>query len=155
MKTKQFGFIALFGMLFASCSQEQSTKEYLTDSWETSYIKIEMPTYQKSDSTFIFEDDFKINPPRRARSKYNDDGTFSAWFVNQKDEKQGESSGKWKVKNDSLFIEYFYLGRDIKVRYLIERTAEGFIGESTYDWDDDGAFDDFLIMKTKRVTIEK
>ena len=142
-------------MLFASCSQEKSIKEFMIDSWETTYLKIDMATYNKSDSLFVFEDDFKNNPPRRAQSKYNKDGTFSAWFINQKGEKKEESTGKWNVKNDSLYIEYFYGGRDVKVSYHIEKSTEGFIGKSKFDWDEDGAFDDVLIMRTKRIQTEK
>ena len=155
MKISSFLFAVLFGLFFVSCTQEKSMKEYMVDSWETTYMKIEMPTYQKSDSTFVFEDDFKNNPPRRARSTYNADGTFIAWFVNQEDEKQDETSGKWSVRKDSLFIEFYYTGRDIKVGYKIEKTEEGFIGKSTFDWDIDSEFDDFLIMKTKRLSKEK
>ena len=118
MKTKTFLYIAVFGTLFASCNLEKSTKEYMTDSWETTYLKIDMMTYQKSDSTFVFEDDFKNNPPRRAQSTYNKDGTFSAWFINQKGEKKEESVGKWNVKNDSLLIEYFYGGRAVSYTHL-------------------------------------
>ena len=145
----------LFGIFFVSCTQEKSTEEYMIDSWETTYVKIEMPTYQKSDSTFVFEDDFKNNPPRRARSTYDKDGTFTAWFVNQENEKKDKTNGKWSVRKDSLFIEFHYTGRDIKVGYLIERTKEGFIGKSTFDWDADGEFDDFLLMKTKRIFDKK
>lgn len=141
----------LIGILFASCTQEKTIKEYMTDSWETTYLKIEMPTYQKSDSTFVFEDKFLNNPPKRAQSTYNSDGTFSAWFVNIAGEKKDESTGKWHVKNDSLVVEFFYGGRDIKVLYGIEKTSEGFKGVSRYDWDNDGGFDDVLIMKTKRI----
>jgi len=152
MKIKSFLFAVLFGILFVSCSQEKTTEEYLIDSWETTYLKIDMPTYQKSDSTVVFEDEFLNNPPRRAQSKYHKDGTFSAWFINQKGEKQGGSTGKWKVKNDSLFVEFFYGGRDVKVGYLIEKTTGGFIGKCIYDWDVDGEFDDVLLMRTKRIT---
>jgi hypothetical protein len=155
MKVKSFLFAVLFGILFASCNQEITTKEYMIDSWETAYLKIDMKTYQKSDSTFVFEDDFKNNPPRRAQSTYKKDGTFSAWYINTENQKQGESTGKWSVIKDSLFIEYFYAGRDVKVSYHIEKTAEGFTGKSKFDWDEDGDFDDFLIMKTKRIQTEK
>jgi hypothetical protein len=155
MKFKRNFFLLVLGTVFISCNQEKHIKEYMVDSWETTYLKIEMPTYQKSDSTFVFEDDFKNNPPRRAQSKYKNDGTFSAWFINQKGEKQGESKGKWNVKNDSLFIAFFYNGRDVEVGYHIEKTAEGFIGKSLYDWDNDGEFDDALLMKTKRITVKK
>ena len=127
----------------------------MADSWETTYIKIDMPTYQKTDSTFVFEDDFKNNPPRRARSIYKADGTFTAWYVNQKEEKKEESIGKWNVRNDSLFVEYFYNGKNVKTAYSIKKSAEGFIGKSVFDWDNDGEFDDVLIMKTKRIPTEK
>ncbi len=155
MKLKSFLCIGVFGMLFASCNKEKSIETYLVNSWETTYLKIEMTSYQKSDSTYVFEDKFLNNPPRRARSQYNKDGTFSAWFVNQQNEKSGESKGTWKVKNDSLFVAFFYGGRDVKVGYHIEKTTEGFIGKSNYDWDNDGAFDDVLLMKTKKITTTK
>lgn len=155
MKIKNFLYLAVFGMLLASCNSEKNTKEYMINSWETTYLKIDMHTYQKSDSTFVFEDDFKSNPPRRAQSTYNKDGSFSAWFINQKGEKKEESIGKWNMENDSLYIEYFYGGRDVKVSYHIEKTENGFIGKSKFDWDEDGDFDDFLIMKTKQISDNK
>lgn len=149
-------FLLIFGMLFASCKKEKSLNDYMLDSWETSYIKIEMPTFQKSDSLNIFEDKFENNPERRAQSKYNNDGTFSAWVVDRNDKKMGDDSpGKWKVVGDSLFIEFYYGGRDVKVSYFIQQTEEGFIGTSLSDWDYDGEFDDLLIMKTKRINLKK
>ena len=155
MNLKNILFFVFLGTLFVSCKKDKSLKEYMVDSWETTYIKIEMPTYQKSDSIFVFEDDFKNNPPRRARSTYNADGTFVAWYVNQKEEKKEESTGKWDVKKDSLFVEYFYNGANVKTAYHIEKLTEGFIGKSVYDWDNDGEFDDVLIMKTKHISAEK
>ncbi|NVK53386.1 MAG: hypothetical protein HWD85_10670 [Flavobacteriaceae bacterium] len=155
MKLKKLFLVIAIGILFANCNKEKSIKEYMVATWETTYLKIEMPTFQKSDSTSVFEDQFLNNPPRRARSKYNNDGTFTAWFVNHKNEKSGTSKGTWTVKNDSLFIAYFYGGRDVEVAYHIEKTEEGFIGKSTYDWDEDGEFDDFLVMKTKRITAKQ
>ena len=151
MKIRTFFAMVVIGMLLVSCSSEKPLNEYLINSWETTYLKIDMPTFQRSDSTTVFEDKFLNNPTRRARSKYNNDGTFKAWFVNQKDEKSGETTGTWNVKNDSLYIEYFYGGRDVKVAYQIERTKEGFVGTSKYDWDEDGDFDDLLLMKTKQI----
>lgn len=155
MKIRNVLFIIVFGILFASCNPKKTTKEFMINSWETTYLKIDMETYQKSDSTFVFEDDFKNNPPRRAQSTYNKDGSFSAWFINPKGEKKEESTGKWNVKNDSLYIEYFYDGRDIKVVYHIEKIENGFIGKSKFDWDQDGDFDDILIMKTKQISENK
>jgi len=155
MKIESFLFAVLFGILFASCSKDKSIKNYVIDSWETTYLKIEMKTYQKSDSTFVFEENFLNNPLIKVQSKYNKDGTFSAWFINRKGDKKSESTGKWHVKNDSLFVDFFYGGSHVKAGYLIEKTIEGFKGTSKYDWDKDGEYDDFLIMKTKRLKNKK
>ncbi|MGB0879886.1 MAG: hypothetical protein ACPGTO_04920 [Polaribacter sp.] len=150
MKTKILLLILIFGTFFVSCQQE-SLKEYMVNSWETTYLKLEMPTYKKSDSLYVFEDNFDHNPKRIARSKYNADGTFSAWFVNQKGEHISDSEGTWRIENDSLFIAFFYDGSAMKVGYHITKTEEGFLGKSKYDWDNDGDFDDLLTMKTKRI----
>ncbi|MEQ6124286.1 hypothetical protein AAON49_08815 [Pseudotenacibaculum sp. MALMAid0570] len=149
-------YLGLFGMLFVSCKQEEKTlKEYMTDSWQTTYIKIEMPTFQKSDTTNVFEDKFENNPARIVQSKYNSDGSFSTWSLNREGEKYGNSEGVWGVKGDSLFLEFYYDGRNVKEAYQIEKTENGFQGKSKYDWDKDGEFDDLLIMKTKRIKLEE
>ncbi len=151
MKFRNLIFIIFFGILIVACSKEKSLKEYMTDSWQTSYLKLEMLTYEKSDSLEIYEDKFDNNPELIAQSKYNADGTFNAWFINNKGERISDSKGKWNVKEDSLFVSFFYDGRDMKVSYHITKTDEGFIGKSKFDWDNDGDFDDFLTMKTKRI----
>ena len=151
MKFRNLIFIIFFGILIVDCSKEKSLKEYMTDSWQTSYLKLEMLTYEKSDSLEIYEDKFDNNPELIAQSKYNADGTFNAWFINNKGERISDSKGKWNVKEDSLFVSFFYDGRDMKVSYHITKTDEGFIGKSKFDWDNDGDFDDFLTMKTKRI----
>lgn len=151
MKIKKNLFIISFGMLFVACKKEKTLKEYITDSWQTTYLKIEMPTHKKSDSLSVYEDKFENNPALVAQSKYNSDGTFSAWFVNQKKEKINESKGTWSLQNDTLHIEYFYGGRDVKVDYKVTKITDGFKAVSVFDWDEDGAFDDTLLMKTKRI----
>lgn len=154
MKIKKIIFIISFGILIVACTKEKSLQEYITDSWQTTYLKIEMPTYQKSDSLEVYEDKFDNNPELIAQSKYNADGTFNAWFMNTKGEKISDSEGKWSVEKDSLFVEFFYNKRNIKVSYQISKTENGFIGKSNYDWDNDGDYDDFLLMKTKRIKID-
>ena len=148
MKTKHIIFLIIFGTFFVACKKEKTVKEYMINSWQTSYLKLEMPTYQKSDSLNVYEDKFDNNPELVAQSKYNEDGTFSAWFLNKKGEHISSSKGKWNVVNDSLFVEFNYGGRDMKVSYHITKTEEGFLGKSKYDWDEDGDFDDLLTMKT-------
>lgn len=150
---KKIIFVITFFILFANCKKESnSLKNFMVNSWETTYLKIEMPTVNKTDSLQVYEDKFENNPNVIAQSKYNSDGTFSAWFINQKQEKQNESSGTWLVKNDSLRIAYFYGGRNLTVTYAIKPNKNGFVGISKYDWDNDGEFDDVLTMKTKIIT---
>ncbi len=154
MKIKNFLLIAFFGILFVTCKKEKTLKKYMTDSWQTTYLKIEMPTYKKSDSLHTYEDKFENDSELVAQSKYNKDGTFSAWFLNKKSEKQAESKGTWSLKNDTLHIEYFYGGRDVKVDYKVTKSEDGFNAVSLFDWDEDGEFDDTLLMKTKRIKTE-
>lgn len=154
MKFKSLFFFLFFGTLIVACKKEITTEDYMVNSWQTTYMKIEMPTYEKSDSLYVYEDKFENNPELIAQSTYNADGTFKAWFVNLKGEKISESSGNWSVENDSLFVDFFYNNRDIKVGYHIEKTAEGFTAKSKFDWDNDGEFDDALLMKTKQIKIQ-
>lgn len=140
-----------FGLVSCSSSKEKKLENYLVGSWETSYLKIEYPTYNNTDSLSVFEDNFSKPSTGRAQSKYNNDGTFLAWFKQHDGTKVGETSGKWKIKGDSLFVDYHYLGKQVQAWYFIKQTNEGFDGTVIYDWDDDGEFDDKLFMKTKRI----
>jgi hypothetical protein len=150
MNSKTLFFFVVFGTLFVSCKEEKTIKEFMVDSWQTSYLKIEMATYQNSDSLYVFEDKFN-NPTQVAQSKYNSDGTFSAWFLNNNGEKLSNVDGKWSVEKDSLIVNFFYNNREMKVSYFIEKTTDGFVGKSRYDWDYDGKIDDLLTMKTTRI----
>ena len=154
MKTKSIYALLIFGMLFVACTKDSSKGEFMVNSWQTTYLKIEMPTYQKSDSVSVYEDKFENNPDLVAQSTYNSDGTFTSWFLTKEGEKISESNGKWTIENDSLFVDFFYNGRNMKVSYFIEETEEGFIAKSKYDWDEDGDFDDLLTMKTKRIQLK-
>lgn len=154
MKTYKILILFLFGILLVGCAEEKSLEDFMVGSWQTTHLEIKMPTYQMSDSTYTFVDKFDNNPELIAQSKYNNDGTFSAWFINKEGEKINNSDGTWKVENDSLFVEFFYNNTTTKASYKIEETEEGFVGKSKYDWDDDGEIDDFLTMKTKRLKTE-
>ena len=71
MKTKLTTVIIVFGLIFVSCKKNKEVekngitkkefpilKSFMLGNWETTYIKIDYKTYQKSDSSFVFEDDF-------------------------------------------------------------------------------------------------
>ena len=112
IKSHFFSAIVIVGLIFAACKQEKNKSEesetpqkevqenslntYMVGTWETSYIKIEYPTYQKADSSFVFEDDFSKPNTGRAQSEYKNDGTFTAWFKQPDGSKVGETGGNWK-----------------------------------------------------------
>lgn len=149
----------------ASCKQKRLpankssiSKEYyepleksILGNWETTYIKITYATYKKTDSSHVFEDNFKDSNSGKAQSTYYDNGTFIAWFKLTNGKKVGETKGEWKTIGDSLHVSYPYLGKNINASYHITQTKEGFEGRVIYDWDDDGALDDNLFMKIKRI----
>lgn len=151
MKFKKLLILATFGILFASCTTEVTMKEYMVGNWQTKYINLKMPTYQKSDSTFVVENDFSEENVTLAQSIYNEDGTFTAWYLTPKGEKKQTTSGVWSIKKDSLFIVFSVNEVTTKASYYIEKTADGFLGKSANDWDNDGENDDFLLMETKRI----
>ncbi len=177
MKSIFFTTIVIVGLVFAACKQEKnkteqiekettvevkkpettktfqkkSLNQYMVGIWETSYIKIEYPTYQKSDTSHVFEDDFSKPNTGRAQSEYKKDGTFMAWFKQPNGSKVGETGGNWKTKGDSLYVDYTYLGKQVQTWYIITQTKEGFTGKVIYDWDDDKEFDDILLMKSKKL----
>lgn len=164
MKTKLTTVIIVFGLIFVSCKKNKEVekngitkkefpilKSFMLGNWETTYIKIDYKTYQKSDSSFVFEDDFSKPNTGKAQSKYNNDGTFSAWFKQPDGSKIGETNGHWKTKADSLYIDYIYNDKKTQVWYSIKKVAGGFEGKVIYDWDGDAEFDDTLFMKSKKL----
>jgi len=155
MKFKISIVICAFGILFASCKKETTMQEYMVGNWQTKYINLQMPTYQKSDSIHIIEDDFSNENSTLAQSVYKKDSTFTAWYLTPKGEKLSVTTGKWNVKNDSLYIEFTMNNITTKAKYLVEKTEDGFQGKSLDDWDKDGEIDDFLLMKTKRLNPEE
>lgn len=153
MDTYKIFLFLFFGIFLMACNNDKNLDVFMVDSWQTTYLKIEMPTYKKSDSLEIYEDKFDKKTSLFAQSTYHADGTFSAWFINQKGEKIANSSGKWHTQGDSLNVHFFYNGKQMEIQYKITKTSEGFIGNSTYDWDEDGDLDDLLTMKTKRIQL--
>lgn len=157
MKLK-FGIILLVsGLFFSSCKKEKkfNLQEYMVGDWQTKYINLEMPTYQKSDSVYVLENDFSKPDATLTQATYKNDSTFTAWYLSPEKEKLDITHGKWVTKKDSLYIEFIMNNEKTSAAYLIKKTEDGFEGKSLNDWDNDGEKDDFLLMKTKRLNVIK
>lgn len=133
-------------------SKDFSLSEFMVDNWETTEISIAMPTANGKDSTVVFNDDFSNPSAVRAQSTYFPDNHFAAWYVSD-GEKVGYTEGSWSTKDDLLTVEYTYSNRKVNPTYKVEVIDEGFKATSIYDWDGDGAVDDTLVMKTKRIDL--
>lgn len=148
--------IFLMAVLFLSCSspKKNKLKNFMIGSWQTEYMRIEMPTADNTDSLSVYEERFSKRNVYKAQAAYNKNGTFLAWYRSYKGEKSAETFGDWHVKGDSLYVDYFYHGKQVKAWYLIKKTKMGFDGKMVYDWDEDGKFDDTLFVKNKRIILD-
>jgi len=145
-------FLLIFSiMLITACQKKSMDKFDMVNKWQTTYLKVEMPTANKSDSLKVVEDRFDHNPERIAQSQYFMDGTFSAWFLTKEGKQVDRTTGKWSMKKDSLFVDFVYGWKTVTVGYKIIPIENGFKGISKYDWDNDGEYDDLLTMKTKMI----
>ena len=149
--TRNF-FILIFSITLIYACQKKSMDEFdMVNKWQTTYLKVEMPTASKSDSLKVIEDRFDNNPERVAQSQYFADGTFSAWFLTKEGKQVDRTTGKWSMKEDTLFVDFVYGWKTVTVGYKIIPIENGFKGISKYDWDNDGEYDDLLTMKTKMI----
>lgn len=138
-------------ILLLNCETNAELDDYMVGKWQTDYLKINFKTFNQSDTLHVMEDKFDNNPERIAQSEYFKDGTFNAWFLDRGGEQQGLTNGTWKTSNDTLFTSYSYLGKNVKAIYKVKMIEKGFEASSLYDWDNDGEFDDELLMITKRI----
>lgn len=159
MRLTGFVYIFTLGSIIHQCgtTQQKDLNQFMVDSWQTSFIKITMPTHMGSDTTSVYEDKFTKKNTFLAQSVYRNDGTFEAWYLSPKGERKNRTTGQWQASGDSLNLSYVFNKKDVRVHYQITETNEGFEGVSVSDWDNDGVKDDTLIMRTKRIdlTVEK
>ena len=145
-------FLLIFSiMLITACQKKSMDKFDMVNKWQTTYLKVEMPTANKSDSLKVIEDRFDHDPERIAQSQYFIDGTVSSWFLTKEGKQVDRTTGKWSMKKDSLFVDFVYGWKTVTVGYKIIPIENGFKGISKYDWDNDGEYDDLLTMKTKMI----
>lgn len=147
-------YLLVLGMLFVACKQENDLENYMVNNWQTTFMKIEMPTAYGKDSLQVYEDNFSKEGSIVAQSSYKKDGTFKAWYL-QNGIKTQETDGKWSVKGDSLYVEYTLAGKTVKPAYKAEKTEKGLFLVSKFDWDNDGQKDDLLTMKSKQIQLSE
>lgn len=146
-------FLIISIIFFLACTSKKE-RHFIVGSWQTSYLKITIPSAYHRDSVQVYEEDFSKAKAIKAQSTYKDNGTFIAWYLNEDGTKTSQTKGKWKVKQDSLYVEYIFKEKLVKPSYFIQQIPNGFKAISKYDWNNDGKKDDLLEMKVKKITIK-
>ncbi|APD07180.1 hypothetical protein UJ101_01664 [Flavobacteriaceae bacterium UJ101] len=147
MKKISILFISFF---FINCSS--SLHDYMIGKWESKYVDFH---FQQADGlvnkfTVNFDNPEDENAKVKAFSEYNQDGTFTAHYQNEKGEKINPTKGTWQIIHDSLNIQYDSGSNRVNAFYKIVPTSYGFEAYSHYDFDHNGLVDT-LFMKSKRL----
>lgn len=155
MKVRALSLLVVALLLLSQCKKNQKTQPdpFIVGKWQTSFVRLDYPSYRGSDSAHYFVDRFQKGTERFAQSEYFPDGTFKAWFVDKDGNKQDETTGTWSLHKDSLSTSYFYLGKQMSPVYRIKeyKNKKGFKATSIFDWDGDGESDDQIIMRTDKL----
>ncbi|MFC2110656.1 hypothetical protein ACFLRU_02105 [Bacteroidota bacterium] len=157
MKVVKFVSVVVLLVSIISCSTpEEKMKKYLTGKWETVFLKIEMPTYQRKDTLLEYDVDFTNPEDPRAKGMpvsftiHNLDGTFETWQEKNGTSAGGITKGNWKTTLDSL---YYVIGEGKKsftVSFAVAKIEDGFSLRGIQDRDRDGEQDDIFYLETVR-----
>lgn len=132
----------------------------MTGKWESSYLKLELPTFQKKDTLIEYDIDFQNPDDPRAKqqgksySLHKADGTFETW-----QEKNGRPTGKkgtgtWRVTKDSLYYSFNQNTASVEVPFGLAKIEDGYAMTGLQDRDGDGEKDDTFYLETVRVPYE-
>lgn len=150
--------VVLVSLTFLSCeTEDEKMVRYLTGNWETIYVKLELPTYQKQDTLVEYDIDFANPDDKRAIQQgksyttYKADGTFKSWTKKNNRVSGQESIGKWRATKDSLFYDFTQREKTVTVSFGLKLIEDGFSMTALQDRDRDGEKDDTFYLETVRL----
>lgn len=146
-------YLFLFLMIgIYSCNREKPSD--LVGVWEIDQLKINMKTYQNSDSTQVvevsgknWEEKMKV---RNIQTYFNADGTYHSLHRNLQDSTIYDPAGTWKILGDSLIIQDTIPQRiTYKFKFKVDKSVVEYWG--TQDFDQDGKVDDEYYSKQLKI----
>ncbi len=158
MKINRLIYPLFLLVVLSSCaSDEEKMTQYMSGKWKTTFLSLEMPTYQNRDTLVAYNIDF-LNPDD-AEAKalgdtytlHNADGSFKTWQSKRGIPSRTLSKGKWRVTLDSLFYTFVSRDRETTVSFGLKKIEDGFSIEILQDRDKDGVKDDTYYSETVRV----
>lgn len=156
---KVVNLVAVMSLLVSivSCSTpEEKMKKYLTGKWETVFLKIEMPTFQRKDTLMEYDVDFSNPEDPRAKSMpvsftiHNLDGTFETWQEKNGVAAGAVTKGSWKTTLDSLYYTMGEGTKEFTIAFGVKKIEDGFSLKGIQDRDRDGEQDDTFYLETVR-----
>ncbi len=155
-------FASFFLLGFAGCDSGGSSmtrnvanskkplEDLLPGTWEHKQLFVSVQGYKLSDSIFTID----INPGeweeklrvKRVVTQYDKDHTYRMLFYSSSDSLEKTIRGMWNTFGDTTLL---HVEPDGTYEYKISQEGQGWILESTVDWDEDSQTDDLY-----RLTIE-
>lgn len=149
-------FVGIVSLVVSCATPEEKMTKYLTGKWETVFLKLEMPTYQKKDTLIEYDIDFANPEDPRAKGMpisftiHKEDGTFETWQEKQKVPAGSVTKGKWRVVGDSLYYDLEQGKNKISIAFAVAKVEDGFSMTGKQDRDRDGENDDTFYIETVR-----
>lgn len=141
-------------LILAACQQEKASNtnnevppldlaKTLPGTWELVSIKVNVNTYENTDSSFIqeiteeqWEKVFYVKP---ARTYFELDNKYRRAHLDMNEQIMSETRGMWNVFNDTLMM----IEPDATYQYIVMAQPNGLLQFSArLDWDSDGQDDD-------------
>lgn len=151
-KSMKKGIVIIIAILICSCGDQNTddsdAKHKLVGEWRNVSVKVTMDVANASDSSKVFEankqnwvEKLGIQP---IRTMYREDGSYVSRYYSPDDSLLRENSGKWEIKNDSL---YMHQTDPDSVTYISAFSVQNDTArfEMTLDWDQDGLKDDHYV----------
>lgn len=148
------GLLLALGMIGCQSNTSQGTKNQTTSvdlktelpgSWETVAFKVNIYTFQNTDSTFVLEVKAgaweKKLQMRPIQTEYRPDNRYQSKYNNLSDSLIRTERGIWNIFGDTLML----ISPEATYQYEVTRTGKDLQFRSILDWDGDGQEDDEYI----------
>jgi len=138
-------------LLLVACQAEQSAdattekvewSKRLPGTWEVKYIRVEVESFEDTDSSYVFEIDennwqkmYSIKP---YRTYYSPDSTFRRLYRGLNEQPVSENRGLWNIFGDTLMM----IQPNETLQYKIALEQGDLHMTGLVDWDKDGSEDD-------------
>jgi hypothetical protein len=125
-----------------SAAEQVSIQDQMLGTWEVKLLRVEVDSYENTDSNFVFEvsEEYweRLYRVRPYRTYFAADSTFRTVRRNLNDQIVGEDRGLWRTFGDTLML----LQPNATLQYKVRLEKGQAYWAGLVDWDADGKEDD-------------